>query len=66
LRTAIEDLSKRGEPYRQARKYFLSSDEFYLFSFLNICNYLHICPRKMRLKLGLGVGEFRPDQRLAA
>ena len=56
LRTAFEDLRKRGDAYRQARHYLLSDDEFYLYSFMSICNHLRICPFTVRRRLGL-IGE---------
>jgi hypothetical protein len=64
LRSAIEDLKRSGEPYRQARKYFLSNDEDYLFSFICICNHLGICPVTIRTRLGLHVQHIH--ERLAA
>ena len=36
LKTAMEDIRKRGEPYREARRYLLSNDERYLFSFMSV------------------------------
>lgn len=53
LKTAMEDIRKRGEPYRDARRYFLSADEHYPFSFLNVCYHLDLCPRTIRTVVGL-------------
>lgn len=64
LRTAFEDIRKRGEAYRQARQYVLSNDEQYLYSFKSICNHLSLCPQTIRARLGL-TKEHEPD-RLAA
>ena len=64
LRSAVDDLMKNGEPYRQARKYVLSDDESYLFSFVNICRHLNICHRTLRARLGIGT--CRIPEQLAA
>lgn len=64
LRTAMEDIHKSGEPYREARQYLLNNDESYLFSFLSICNHLQLCPRSIRRASGLVVEPLR--ERLAA
>jgi hypothetical protein len=53
LRTAFEDIKKRGESYRLARQFFLSNDEFYLFSFKSICYHLNLCPHTIRNRLRL-------------
>ncbi|MCB0322404.1 MAG: hypothetical protein KDD69_02490 [Bdellovibrionales bacterium] len=74
LRTAMEDIRKRGEPYRDARRYFLSTDELYAFSFLNVCYHLDLCPRTIRTVVGLterspmreGAGKPKSDESMAA
>jgi len=53
LRSAMEDMRKRGEAYRDARRYFLSNDEYYVYSFLNVCYHLELSPRMIRNRLGL-------------
>lgn len=53
LQTAMDDIRKRGEPYREARRYLMSNDRFYVYSFLNVCQHLDLCPRKIRKLLGL-------------
>ena len=53
LKTAMEDIRKRGEPYRDARRYLMSNDELYLFSFLSVCHHLNLCPKTIRRVLGL-------------
>lgn len=53
LRSAMEDIRKRGELYRDARRFFMSGDEFYVYSFLCICQHLDLCPRTIRTIMGL-------------
>jgi hypothetical protein len=53
LQTAMEDIRKKGEVYRDARRYFSSKDDFYLYSFLSICYHLDLCPRTIRTVIGL-------------
>ena len=53
LRTAFEDLNKRGEPYRMARLFLLSEDSSYVYSFRNMCAVLSLCPHTIRARLGL-------------
>lgn len=53
LKSAMEDVRKRGEPYRDARRYLMSNDELYLFSFLSVCYHLNLCPKTIRRVLGL-------------
>ena len=49
----MEDMRKQGEAYRDARRYFMSNDDFYVYSFLSICYHLDLCPRTIRTVLGL-------------
>ena len=53
LRTAFEDLNKRGEVYRLARHFILSEESSYVYSFRNICYTLNLCPVTIRTRLGL-------------
>lgn len=53
LRSAMDDLQKRGDVHRQARFFFLSNDDQYLYSFLSICGHLGLCAKTIREKLGL-------------
>ena len=53
LRSAMDDIKKNGEPYRDARRYLMSNDERYLFSFVSVCRHLDLCPRTIRRVLGL-------------
>lgn len=57
LRSAMEDMRKRGEAYRDARRYFMSNEDFYVYSFLSICYHLDLCPRTIRTVLGLLPGD---------
>ena len=71
LRSAMDDMRKRGEAYRDARRYFLSGDDLYLYSFMSICHHLKLCPKTIRTVVGLfsdGVGDDTPDSdgRIAA
>jgi len=54
LQTAMEDIRKKGETYHDARRYFGSTDDYYLYSFLSICYHLDLCPRTVRTIVGLG------------
>ena len=53
LITAMADLKKNGDVGRQAREYFLSKEDDYLFSFLSVCEYLEIDPRSILKRIGL-------------
>lgn len=53
LRSAMDDLKKHGEYHRDAKRFFLSNEDKYLFSFTSICNHLNLCPKKVRIELGL-------------
>lgn len=59
LRRAMEDIGKQGVEAREAVRFFNSQDDGYLFSFLSICDYLNICPH--RLKRHLGIVENNPQ-----
>ncbi len=61
LRSAMEDIRKRGELYRDARRFFMSNDEFYVYSFLCICQHLELCPRTIRTIMGLTEESSRQD-----
>lgn len=65
LQTALEDIRKRGELYRQARLYLLCEEDYYLYSFLSICYHLNLCPKTIRSRLGLHNPE-RDGELLAA
>lgn len=66
VRSAMEDLTKRGEIYRQARQFFLSNEDYYLFSFLSICYHLGLCPKTIRIKLGLVSDRQSSSEQIAA
>lgn len=53
LGTALEDLRRGGYHARQARNFFLSNNDAYLFSFTSICDQLGICPNKIRSALAV-------------
>ena len=53
LRTAMEDIQKRGEPYRDARRYLMSNEDLYLYSFLSVCHHLELCHKTIRTIVGL-------------
>ena len=53
LQCAMDDFRKRGEPYRDAFRYFTSKDDFYLYSFLSCCYHLNLCPRTVLNILGM-------------
>ena len=53
LRVAMEDISKSGAKSREAKRYFLANDNAYLYSFLNVCRHLELCPKTIRKVLGV-------------
>lgn len=53
LKSAMEDYRKKGEPYRDARRYLLAEGEEYLYSFLSVCHHLDLCPRTILRVLGI-------------
>ncbi len=44
---AILDIKKKGDVRRKAKRFFLSKDEEYVFSFRSICTQLEIPPEKI-------------------
>ena len=56
LRSAMDDYRRRGEAHRDARRYFLSEYEQYLYSFLSVCHHLELCPKTIRTIVGLTAG----------
>jgi len=56
LRTAMDDVRRRGEAHRDARRYFLSQNDHYLYSFLSVCTHLELCPRTIQTVVGLAAG----------
>lgn len=65
LRGALEDIRKRGEPYRDARRYLMAREEAYLFSFESVCQHLNLCPKSIRFVLGL-INDHRLQQSIEA
>jgi hypothetical protein len=61
LTTAMSDLKKPGEPSRKAVEYFLSPDDEYIFSFVSVCNFLEIDPKRVLKVTGLLDGAKRTD-----
>lgn len=57
LRSVMDDIKKSGEPYREAKKYILSDDDTYVFSFVSVCHHLGLCPRTIRRIVGIMRGE---------
>ena len=53
LQTAMDDVRKSGDLYRDARNYLLSNADFYVFSFRSICAHLNLCPTTIRRQCGL-------------
>lgn len=53
LKTAMDDISRRGEARRDARLFFNSNDDNYLFSFISICRHLCLCPHTIRELVGV-------------
>ncbi len=62
LATALEDLKKGGGMGREARRFFMSEDDSYLFSVVSICDQLGICHRRVRAALGFSRTQFQKKQ----
>lgn len=58
LKTAMEDMNRNGEARRDAKLFFISNEDIYLFSFISICHHLDLCPFTIRELVGVRV---RPD-----
>ncbi len=56
LKSALDDLCKKGQAGRTAKEYLLSSEREYLYSFSNVCLHLGLCPKTVRTVLGLRGG----------
>jgi hypothetical protein len=57
LKTAADDLKRSGSTQRDSYRYLMSNDREYLFSFLNVCEQLNICPIQVRECLGLKINK---------
>lgn len=66
LRSALEDIAKSGEAYRDARVFFTTNEDRYLFSFISICLHLNLCPYTIRHLLGLTSSGENGAHRMAA
>jgi len=53
LMTAMSDLKRSGEVGRQAKAYFLSTDDAYIFSFYSVCKLLDVDPDTILVITGL-------------
>ena len=53
LTSAMQDIKKRGEAYRDARRYLSSGDDSYLYSFESICRHLDLCSATLRELCGV-------------
>lgn len=53
LKSAMDDIRKTGEPHRDARRYLMSDENQYLYSFRSVCYHLNLCPKTIRRVLGL-------------
>jgi hypothetical protein len=65
LKSAFDDLKKQGAPYREARDYILSNDTRYIYSFVNVCLHLGLCPKTIRALMGLN-GNFVVSEIIAS
>ncbi len=65
LQCAMEDIRKGGEAHRDAKRFFFSADETYLYSFASICNHLKLCPRTIHAVIGMsGIYRINRDSRI--
>ncbi len=53
LQAAMDDIRKKGDPQKEALKYFSCGDDAYIYSFLSICNQLELCPKTIKSILGV-------------
>lgn len=53
LKSAMEDVRKTGDPGKEARRYLMSNDDGYLYSFTSVCKHLDLCPKTIRTVVGL-------------
>lgn len=53
LFTALDDVKKSGDAQREARRYLLDNRDYYLYSFMSICQHLKLCPHTVRYIAGL-------------
>lgn len=53
LMNAMSDLKRSGEVGRQAKAYFLSPDDRYLFAFQSVCRFLDVDPNTILVVTGL-------------
>ena len=63
LVSALSDVKKNGDDKRKATEFFLSPDDDYVFSFLSICDYLRLDPKKMLVVAGLDKGRNSSQKR---
>ena len=61
LKSAMDDIRKHGEASREALNYFLSEEDFYLYSFLSVCRHLGLCHRTIRTVVGLFDSDFQRE-----
>jgi len=66
LQSAMDDMQRTGERYREARQYFVSNDDQYVFSFLSVCYHLDLCSKTIRKLVGVHprpqMGNLRTNQ----
>lgn len=53
LSLAMEDMRRGGNKARDARRFFLNNDSEYLLSFISICHHLNLCPKTIRILVGV-------------
>ena len=53
LNSAIDDMAKSEAAKTQAKSYFLSQDEEYVYSFQSICTHLDLCDKTVLELVGL-------------
>lgn len=66
LKTALDDIRKSGDVYRDARAWLLSSEEEYLYSYVSVCRHLNMCPVTILRVCGLDPREATDRRRIAA
>ena len=71
LSLAMEDMRRGGNKARDARRFFLNNDSEFLLSFISICHHLNLCPKTIRILVGVlpyrgTTEEVNPDSEMLA
>ena len=62
LMSALSDVKKSGGIHEEARQFFLSEEDDYIFSFRSICFFLNVDPSKILVLTGLSEEEIKEQE----